>query len=362
MTGSNKIIEFGQLGCGRVSSRYLDIFTGGEVAGASLVAACDLDLQRAEKFAAAVQATAYGDLNEMLSETSASVVIISTPSGDHADHIRAVLQSGRHVVVEKPMTMRPEQAIEVTALANEKDLMLCVVKQNRYNPAMRKIKETMATGRFGRLVLGTVRVRWARDMSYYSSDPWRGKFISDGGVITNQAIHHIDALQWVMGPIEAVCASGTAQLNDIEVDDTTVAVIRFKNGALGAIEATTATRPDDVEASLSILGEGGTVVIGGIALNEIESWQFVNAQAGDNTVQRDFSQEIPNAYGLGHAPLLQDVINELQRGGATPPIDGIEGSKSLAVVHALYRSMEDGGWVELDDDSTSRRLGVGPIG
>lgn len=358
----NNDILFAQLGCGRVAQRYLDIFTGGEISGGRLVAVCDAAADRAWDFAVKTGARAYTDLDTFLAETEAAVVAISTPSGDHAGHIRAVLASGRHVVVEKPMTMRLEDAAELTEQARAAGLMLCVIKQNRYNPAMRKIKETVEAGRFGRLVLGTVRVRWARDMDYYSSDPWRGKFVSDGGVITNQAIHHIDALQWVMGPVEAVCAHGTARLNDIEVDDTTVAILRFANGASGVIEATTATRPDDVEASLSILGEGGTVVVGGLALNEIQAWEFVHHEPGDNAVPHDFSQEIPNAYGYGHAPLLQDVIDRLKGNDRTPPIDGTEGAKSLAIVHALYRSMEEGGWVTLGSDSASKRLGLGPQG
>lgn len=358
MVQLNEIL-FAHLGCGRVARRYRDVFENGEVANARMVAACDIDFARAEDFARHAGGTPYGDLETMLAETEARVVSISTPSGNHAANIRTVLESGRHVVVEKPMTMRPEDAATLTALAEELGLMLCVVKQNRYNPAMRKVKQTMDSGRFGKPVLATARVRWARDMSYYTMDPWRGKFASDGGVITNQAIHHIDALQWVMGPVEAVCAQGATQLNDIEVDDTTVAILRFASGALGIVEATTATRPDDIEASLSILGEGGSVVIGGLALNQIEDWRFVDSETDDATVPQDFSQEVPDAYGFGHGPLLQDVTNALRSNDMTPPISGHEGAKALAIVHALYRSVEDGGWVTLGEDSVSRRLGIG---
>ena len=357
---AHREILFAHLGCGRVAQRYGDIFENAEIENARLVATCDTDRARAEAFARRAGGTPFDNLETMLAETEAQVVSISTPSGDHADHIRAVLESGRHVVVEKPMTMRPGDAAALTSLAEERGLMLCVVKQNRYNPAMRKVKQTMESGRFGKPVLATVRVRWARDMGYYTMDPWRGKFVSDGGVITNQAIHHIDALQWVMGPVAAVCAQGATRLNDIEVDDTTVAILRFASGALGIIEATTATRPDDIEASLSILGEGGSVVIGGLALNQIEDWRFVEADAADRTVPEEFSQEVPDAYGFGHAPLLQDVVNALRSNDMTPPISGHDGAKALSIVHALYRSVEDGGWVTLGEDSTSARLGIGP--
>lgn len=352
-------ITFAQLGCGRVAQRYRDVFVNGEVTNATVIDCCDLDADKAAAYAADTGATAWTDIDAMLAQTKADCVIVSTPSGDHAANIRAVLESGHHCLTEKPMTMRLEDAKALTALAEEKGLMFCVVKQNRYNPAMIKVKETVDSGRLGRLVLGTVRLRWMRDMSYYTADPWRGKFVSDGGCITNQGIHHIDALQWVMGPIEAVCATGTARLNDIEVDDTTVGVVRFANGALGAIEITTAARPEDTEASLSILGEGGTIVVGGIALNQIDTWTLVEATPEDASVPAQWSQEVPNGYGWGHAPLVQDIIDRLAQGSIEPPISGESGSRSLTIVHALYRSMETQGWVSLDKDPSSSRLGIG---
>lgn len=358
---SKSEIVFAHVGCGRVAQRYLQVFTEGEIGGGRLGHVCDIVPERAQDFARRTNARAWTDLDTMLRQAQdVHCVTISTPSGDHAAHIRAALEMGRHVVVEKPVTMRPEQAEELAALAKEKGLMFCVIKQNRYNPAMRALRSAVDQGRFGKLVLGTVRVRWARDMSYYNADAWRGKFASDGGAITNQAIHHIDALQWMMGPVEAVCAHGVARLNDIEVDDTTVGILRFANGASGVIEATTAARPADIEASLSVLGEGGSAVIGGWALNEVQFWRFADPIPGDETAMRDFSQEIPTSYGFGHAPLLQEVIDRLARDDATPPIGASEAVKSLSIIHALYRSMEDGGWVRLGADSSSRRLGVGP--
>jgi predicted dehydrogenase len=355
-------IIFAHVGCGRVGQRYLELFTNGEVKDGRLAHVCDIQAERAEKFSRSANARSWTDLATMLREASEiDCVTISTPSGDHADNIRTALEAGKHVIVEKPITMRPEQAEALGELAKEKGLMFGVIKQNRYNPAMRALKSTVESGRFGKLVLGTVRVRWARDIGYYSSDAWRGKFASDGGVITNQAIHHIDALQWVMGPVEAVCAHGVARLNPIEVDDTTVAILKFANGASGAIEATTAARPDDIEASLSVLGEEGSVVVGGWALNDIMFWKFATPRAEDATAVQDHSQVIPTSYGYGHAPLLQDVIESLKRGDIQAPIDAFEGAKTLSIIHALYRSMEDGGWVKLGGpDALSRRLGVGP--
>ena len=354
-------IVFAHVGCGRVGQRYVELFNGGEVRGGRLAHVCDIDPERARDFSRRTNAKAWSGMNEMLARAGdIDCVTIATPSGDHAENIRTALESGCHVIVEKPITMRPEQAEELDVLAKQKGLMFGVIKQNRYNPAMQALKRTVESGRFRKLVLGTVRVRWSRDMDYYTSDAWRGKFASDGGVITNQAIHHIDALQWVMGPIAEICAHGTARINDIEVDDTTVAILKFANGASGAIEATTAARPEDIEASLSVIGEGGSVVIGGWALNDVDFWKFAELRDADETAIQDFSQQIPTSYGFGHAPLLQDVIDRLQAGNVEAPINATEGSRSLRVIHALYRSMEDGGWVTLGGDSLSARLGVGP--
>ncbi len=355
---SDATVDFALVGCGRVGHRYLEVFDG-EVRGGRLAEVCDVVPERAEEFASRSGARAWTDMERLLAESGAHCVCFATPSGAHADHIEKALMQGRHVVVEKPFTMRMEDARRLTALAAEQGRMLAVMMQNRYNPAMRKVKETMDSGRFGRPVLGTVRVRWSRDMSYYSADDWRGKWLSDGGVITNQAVHHIDALRWILGPVEAVCAAGTARLNAIEVDDTTVGVVRFASGALGVVEATTGTRPEDIEASLSVLGEGGTVVVGDLALNEIQTWQFVSPQPGDDEAAQRFSQAVPNAYGFGHAPLLQDVIDALSEGRIDHPVDGHEAQQGLAVVHALYRSMEVGGWVSMADDPLSERLGIG---
>lgn len=353
-------LDIALIGCGRVANRYLDVFKNGEISGARLVDVCDNQAGRTDRFTDAFGSRGWDDAERMLAETKARLVIVCTPSGDHAAHAGMVLDSGRHCLVEKPGAMRVEHVLTLDAQAKAKGLMYCVVKQNRYNPAMIQVKKTVESGRLGKLVLGTVRVRWMRDMSYYTCDPWRGQFVSDGGCITNQGIHHIDALQWMMGPVEAVCAHGMARLNDIEVDDTTVAIVRFANGASGAIEITTAARPEDTEASLSILGEGGTIVVGGIALNNIDTWTMCQPEAGDAEVPAKHSQEVPNGYGWGHAPLLQDIIDRLAAGNTAAPIDGVSGSKSLQLVHALYRSMEVGGWVRLDGDCNSARLGIGP--
>ena len=234
--------------------------------------------------------------------------------------------------------------------------MYAVILQNRLNPAMQKLKQTFDSGRFGKLVLATIRLRWCRYQKYYE-DGWHGTWKMDGGVLTQQAIHHLDALQWVCGPIQEVVAAQTNALNKLEAEDTTVATVKFLNGCLGAIEVTTAARPEDFEASISVVGEKGMVVIGGIALNKIETWHFVDPQPEDETVPINFSQEVPSGYGLSHGPLMQEIVNRLNSGRTDPPITGTDSSHCVNLAHALYRSAESKGWVSLKENPISDRLG-----
>ena len=188
-------------------------------------------------------------------------------------------------------------------------MRLFVVKQNRFNVPVLKAREALEAGRLGKLVLGTVRVRWCRDQSYYDQDAWRGTWAQDGGVIANQASHHVDMLGWFMGPVESVHARGARALVDIEAEDTVVATLRFRNGALGIVEATGATRPKDLEGSLSVLGGGGAIEIGGFAVNEIRHWQFVNPDPADAEVMERYSVNPPNVYGFGHQAYYEHVVD-----------------------------------------------------
>jgi predicted dehydrogenase len=235
---------------------------------------------------------------------------------------------------------------------------LCVVKQNRFNVPVVKAREALDAGRFGKLVLGTVRVRWCRDDTYYAQDVWRGTFAQDGGVIANQASHHVDMLTWFMGDVESIHAHGATALVNIETEDTCVATMRFRNGALGIIEATGATRPKDMEGSLSVLGSGGAVEIAGFAVNQIRTWQFVESQAQDQEVMQKFSVNPPNVYGFGHQAYYEHVVDCLNTGKAAL-VDGIEGRRSLEFVAAIYESMASGHEVTFPLKVTHSRLGKG---
>ena len=212
-------------------------------------------------------------------------------------------------------------------------------------------------GRFGKIVTATIRLRWCRYQEYYE-DGWHGTWRDDGGVINQQAIHHLDALSWLVGPIHSVCAVEKNRINVLEAEDTMVAAIEFRSGAIGTIEATTAARPTDIEASLSITGELGAATIGGVALNKIEVWSFVNKHPDDYAIPTRCSVDVPNGYGLGHAKLLQKVIDTISKNETEPPILAEESIETTKLVHALYVSVETKSWINLSDACLSIRLGV----
>lgn len=343
------------IGCGRVANHIAQFFERG-MEGVQVVFVCDTMKEKADTLAKRLGATAVYDPNEIFADRKIDVILVLTESGKHTVHARAALEAGKHTIVEKPVGLIPEEVLDNAALAAKKGLMYAAIKQNRFNPAIAHIKQVMDSGRFGKLVLGNIRVIWCRYQDYYE-DGWHGTWAMDGGVISQQAIHHIDALQWICGPIKEVVSAQQNALNRLEAEDTTVAVVRFENGGLGTIEVTTAARPEDKEASISIVGENGSAQIGGIALNKIVHWEFVQTQDTDTDIQKKYSQEVPTGYGLSHGPLLQDIFDRLNAGRIDPPITAQDALASVRIVHALYKSTEEHCWVEVDDKVRSSRLG-----
>ena len=355
----NSGVRLALLGCGRVAQHYKKIITGlHPVQDLEVVAVCDIDYGRAAEIAQGFGAEAFSDKDAMVESTNPHIVAVLTPSGYHYEHSKWALNIGKHVLCEKPICMIPDQAYELTALAKERGLMYGVAFQNRFNPSIEILADAVKRHRFGKIISATIRLRWCRYQDYYGDD-WHGTWAQDGGVINQQAIHHVDILNWMCGPVEAVCAESANRMNTLEAEDTMVAVIRFVDGALGTIEATTAARPQDFEATLSIVGEKGLVQIGGIALNRVDIWSFIDSEPNDETIPEQYSQNVPTGYGVGHGPLLTDLVARLKRGETAAPIAGSEGVKSAELVHALYRSIETKGWVELASSPRSDRLGRG---
>lgn len=347
-------VRFGIVGCGRVSRKHLEALTTLE--NTELVSVCDILPERAKKASEEFGATWHTSIIEMLEKhPEIDVVSILTPSGDHARHSIEAASYGKHVAVEKPMALTPEDAEAMMAACAEHDKRLFVIKQNRYNLPILKLREALEEGRFGKLVMGTVRVRWCRTQEYYDQDEWRGTWSQDGGVLTNQASHHIDMLTWMMGEVDSVFAYTATQLVDIETEDTAAAVLRFSNGAIGIVEATTAVRPKDLEGSITIMGETGTVEIGGFAMNEVKVWNFSDQKESDEELLQ-FKENPPNVYGFGHQRILEHIAAVIRtgKGGA---IDGIEGFKSLLLINAMYESMEIGKEVKLRFRPRQAKLG-----
>ncbi len=350
------MLKFVLVGCGRIAKRHSDLLGNGEIEGATLVGVCDIDAAKATTLGERFTVPSFQDMHEMMAKLDVDVVVILTESGYHAKHVVELAKYGKHIVVEKPMALTLDDAdrmIEACALNGAR---LFVVKQNRFNVPVVKAREALENGRFGKLVLGTVRVRWCRPQSYYDQDSWRGTWALDGGVLTNQASHHIDLLEWMMGDVESVFAKSTTALVDIEAEDTAVVTLKFKNGALGIVEATTAVRPKDLEGSLSILGETGAVEIGGFAVNEMKTWNFKETLEDDENVMSDFSVNPPNVYGFGHKEYYDHVVDCIKN-DQVQLVDGLVGRKSLELINAIYESIETGKEVFLRFNPKMCKLG-----
>jgi UDP-N-acetyl-2-amino-2-deoxyglucuronate dehydrogenase len=352
------MIRFAIIGCGRIAKRHAELLGTSQIQGVTLAAVCDIVPERAEAFGARYGVPSFTSLDKLLAAPGIDAVSVLTPSGMHADHAVAVARSGRHVVVEKPMALTLPDADRMIEAAETAGVRLFVVKQNRFNVPVVKARQALEAGRLGQLVLGTVRVRWCRDQAYYDQDDWRGTWAQDGGVIANQASHHVDMLGWFMGPVASVHARSATALVNIEAEDTAVATVRFRNGALGVIEATGATRPKDLEGSLSVLGSGGVVEISGFAVNEIRHWRFVEPAPEDADVLQNFSVNPPNVYGFGHQTYYEHVVDCLNH-DKPALVDGREGRDSLELLVALYESMASGREVTLPVQVDQCRLGRG---
>jgi UDP-N-acetyl-2-amino-2-deoxyglucuronate dehydrogenase len=351
------MLRFALVGCGRIAVRHAELLAAGRIAGADLAAVCDLVGAKAERLGTRFSRPHFTDMHEMMRRASPDAAVVLTESGNHARDVIALAQYQRSIIVEKPMALTLEDADAMIQACDQAGVRLFVVKQNRFNVPVLKLREALEQGRFGRLVLGTVRVRWCRTQEYYDQDAWRGTWALDGGVLSNQASHHVDLLEWMMGDVASVFAKGTTALVDIEAEDTAVVVLSFRSGALGLIEATTATRPRDLEGSLSVLGEGGAVEIGGFAVNEMKVWNFTHPIPEDATVMEKYSVNPPNVYGFGHQAYYEHVVDCIVH-DKQQLVDGLEGRKSLELISAIYESIETGREVALRLQPARCRLGV----
>ena len=293
-------------------------------------------------------ARGYATLESMLSQTEADIVALTTPSGLHSAQAIQVAQSGRNVMTEKPMATRWRDGLAMGDACDKAGVYLFVVKQNRHNATLQVLKRAVEQKRFGRIYSVAINVFWTRPQEYYDSAPWRGTWEFDGGAFMNQAAHYIDLLDWLIGPVESVMAYTGTLARNIQVEDTGVAALRWRNGAMGTLNVTMLTYPRNIEGSITILGEKGTVRIGGVAVNDIQHWEFSDNQPEDGDIKQA-SYATTSVYGFGH-PLYYDNVIKTLHGEAKPETDGREGLKSLELMIALYMSARDGVRVALPLD------------
>jgi UDP-N-acetyl-2-amino-2-deoxyglucuronate dehydrogenase len=281
----------------------------------------------------------------MLSESKADIVTIATPSGLHAEQGVAAAKAGKHVVMEKPMAISLTGADALVQACDKAGVQLFVVKQNRLNPPIQLLKRAVDRNRFGRIYLASCTVHWARPQEYYDQAPWRGTWEFDGGAFMNQASHYVDLIQWLMGPVESVMAKTATLARRIETEDTGIAILKFRSGALGTIEVTMLAYPRNLEGSLTILGEKGSAKVGGTAVNKIEHWDFADPDDDDKLVE-SANTNPPGVYGLGHQGYYRNVLAVL-KGEAKPDTDGRAGRKSLELILGIYESAKTGREVPL---------------
>lgn len=335
---TDRRIKVALVGCGRISSNHLQAIAQHE-AHLELTGVCDTDPEACKKAATEYGVEGYPDLTTLLQKTDADLIVLCTPSGLHPDQTIAIAKTGRHVLTEKPMATRWQDGVRMVKACDEANVRLFVVKQNRRNPTLRLLKQAVDAGRFGKIYMAAINVFWTRPQAYYAQAPWRGTWEFDGGAFMNQASHYIDLLHWLLGPVACVQAMTATLARDIETEDTGVMNLRWRNGALGSVAVTMLAYPKNYEGSITLLGEKGTVRIGGVAVNEVQEWTFETSQPEDNAIQ-DASYQTTSVYGFGHPLYYDNVIKTLQ-GLEAPETDGREGLTSLELLIAAYRSARD---------------------
>lgn len=344
-----KPIKLAIIGCGRVSTHHANMMR--ELDNIKLVCVADLKEDRAKAFSAEYGVPYYLSYHDMLKKEDIDVVSIVTPSGMHTRHALDVINNyKKHVVIEKPLVLNLDDAKVLEEAAKKQGVKIYPIYQNRFNRAVQRVRTAIDSGELGKIVMGSVRVHWCRPQAYYDRDAWRGTWAMDGGALTNQGVHYIDLLQWLVGEPETVHTQKATQLVDVEVEDTMTGLLKFKSGAVGTIEITTAARPRDFEASIIIMGEKGTAILSGIATNELKEFTLKPEECEAH------SEVFPTVYGHGHKLLLKSVADDLM-GQGEYPISMADSLSAIRLLNACYASAETGKTVNYDEWPKSSLLG-----
>ena len=348
---SRKEIQVAVIGCGRIAGHHCRSIIAAE--GIELVAVCDLIEEKAQAYGKEFNIPYFVNYREMFKALpQINTVVVATPSGMHYEHATEIMRLyNKNVVVEKPTFMRPSQLLEAYSLADRLGLNIFPVFQNRYNRAVRRVRKALGDGELGDIRIISVRVRWCRPQRYYDMAPWRGTFAMDGGALTNQGIHHVDLLRHLGGEVKSISAVMRTLGAEIEVEDAAVGMMKYSKETVGTLEVTTAARPDDFEASISLVCEKGLAQIGGIAVNELQIF------TPDPSACVDWSEDFSgNIYGHGHGYMYSDISAFFNQ-GVPYPVDRNDCLNTIRLLHAFYCSDESGVWVDIADGRESTRLG-----
>lgn len=335
-------MRYAVIGCGRISPNHIAAALEN---GLEIVALCDIvesaAKEKAERFGLE-GVRIYTDYCEMLENEGPELVAICTESGKHGTIALDCLEYGVHLIIEKPIALSLNEADRIIEKSKEKNLKVCACHQNRFNKSIQKLRSAIEQNKFGKLFHGTAHIRWNRGEEYYRQAPWRGTWEQDGGALMNQCIHNIDLLRWMMGGriVEVVGMTDNLNHDYLEAEDLGMAMVRFENGSYGIIEGTTNVYLQNLEETLYLFGEKGTVKVGGKSVNIIEEWRFADDEEDSEEVKRNFSEDPPNVYGFGHRPLYEDVILAIREDRA-PYVTAQDGRDALELVLAIYLSSKN---------------------
>ena len=353
----SKILNIAIVGCGRVAEHYREkVFNKNFFKIAKILAVSDKSLIKAKKYANLINSEFYKDYKDFNFYKNIDLVLIMTSSGSHYEIARFFLKKKIHVLCEKPLTMTSEKAIVLDKLSKNNKVHCGVIFQNRFNKSIKFLENLVINKKFGKIISVSISLLWSRFQKYYD-DEWHGKWKEDGGVINQQAIHHIDVMRWLFGPVISVSAVKSNRLNELEAEDTMHAILKFKKNFNGSIEATTATRPKDLKASITVLGERGTIEIGGLALNEIKYFEMKNFKINSNQVKKKYSEKVKNGYGNSHCILVNETIKRLLNKNLVPLVSCKEALLTTNLVHSIYVSCENNKWIDLSRNKKSKYLG-----
>ena len=343
-------MKYALIGCGRISTNHIKAAVNNHL---EIVGVCDILPEKMEEILERYELKEdasihrYMDYKELLEKETPDLVSIATESGNHAEIALYCIDKGVHVIIEKPMAMSIEDANKIIELSEKRNVKVSACHQNRFNIAVQELRRAIESGRFGKISHGSIHVRWNRNQGYYDQASWRGTWAQDGGALMNQCIHGIDLLRWMMGDeVEQIYGVTRQQFHDyLEAEDIGMAVVKFKNGAIGTIEGTTNVYPKNLEETLYIFGENGTVKIGGTSTNNIDVWDFAD-ETEEDVKNKGLEEATSNVYGNGHTSLFADVMDAIEN-DRKPYVDAVAGRNALEMILSIYKSQKTGQPVKL---------------